>query len=264
MIFEAITTGLFCMIYVVLFVLLSQTGLYAFDLWYCTQKKPSTNEAAGLMFGAISLIYSLLLAFVIVAVWTDYEDLTETIGKEADKLNSILAHSSTLSDSMRIPLNRTLTTYCNRVMNSEWNLEEGEMESYPSAIPDLRLYLLRTQPDGKVQEGIYSVIDDDLSSISDLRRERLDHVRSHVPRLVWLILKTGSVMMIIFSYFLEVPFIRLKRIYLFFLSSIMAMSLFLVNALDDPFNGAVAVSKRPYENVLHEIQLHPVSYPTKN
>ena len=254
MIFEVISTGIMCTLYIISFVVVSQLGLLAFNIWHKKQQKPTSNDASGLIFGAISLIYSLILAFVIVAVWTDYEDLTVTIEKETDKINNILAHSMTLPDTLKQPITVALTGYCTRVINQEWSMRQTTSRHYPSAIPSLRQMLLRTEPENKLQEGIYAVIDDDLSNISDLRRERLDHTRSHVPGIVWLILKLGCILTIGFTYFLEAPSMKLKRIYLVFLSSMMAMSLYLVNALDDPFNGSVAVSKQPYENILIELK----------
>ena len=254
MVLEAITAGFRCTMYVLLFVAGAQAGLLLFE---AIRKKTGnllqSNETAGLIFGAISLLYSLLLAFVIVAVWTDYEELNDTIEKEADKLNNILSHSSTLPDTLKQPMFNAISGYCNLVVTKEWQMRQDEDRIRPSAIPSLRILLLRTEPVNKLQDGIFSVIDDDLSDVSDFRRERLDHTRSHVPGIVWLILKAGSIVMIVFSYFLDVPSIRLKRVYLFFLSSMMAMSLFLVDVLDHPFTGSVAVSKRPYENILHEL-----------
>lgn len=253
---EKMPATFLCVLYVLSFVLLSEAGLIVFNVWNNKQKiEPQSNEVAGLIFGTLSLIYSLILAFVIVAVWTNYDDLNGTIEKETDKLNNILAHSETLPDSVRQPLTGALFTYCNQVINQEWKMQE-EGQHHPSAIPALRMMLLRLAPQSSLQESIYSVMDDDLSCISDLRRARLDHTRSRVPDLVWLILRAGSVMIIIFSYFLNASSERLKRVYVSFLGSIIAMSLFLVYTLDHPFTGSAQVSKKPYENILLELKQH--------
>ncbi len=248
-----IPATLSCILFVFLFVLASYAGLELFNLWYNKQKQPQNNEVAGLIFGALSLIYSLILAFVIVAVWENYDELNKTVEQEGDKLNSILAHSLTLPDTLKQPLTKAISTYCDQVVNKEWKMQETEENLHPSAIPSLRLMLLRLQPQNALQQSLYNVIDDDLSTISDLRRARLSHTQSHVPPLVWLILRAGSFMMIIFSYFLNTHK-YLKRIYLFFLCSLIGMCLFLVNTLDQPFNGSAKVSKKPYENILLELK----------
>lgn len=252
---ETIPAVILCFLYVLLFAVISQAGLLVFNLCYSKNKRgEQSNDVAGLIFGTISLIYSLILAFVIVAVWTNYDDLNQTIEKETDKLNSILAHTVTLTDTLSQPLGHIISAYCSQVINNEWRMQGTDAVHHPSAIPGLRLKLLQLEPQNKIQENVYAVLDDDLNCISDLRRARLDHTRSHVPALVWLVLKTGSVMLIIFSYLLNSPSEKLKRIYLFFLSSIIAMSLFLVYTLDHPFDGSAQVSNKPYQNILLELK----------
>ncbi len=254
MFIDEIPPNWLCALFVLLFVIACEAGLIIFNYWFKKRKVPPGNEAAGIVFGTQSLIYSLILAFVIVAVWSDYEELNQTIAEETDKLNSILAHSETLPESIKRPLNSSLSSYCNEIINKEWNTQEDDVDLRPSAIPALRLMLLRLQPKNKLQENIFNVLDEDLSSISDLRRERLSHTHSHVPPLVWLILKAGSVLMVIFSYFLSASSVALQRIYLLFLSSTIAMSLFLVYTLDHPFDGSARVSKKPYENIQVELK----------
>ncbi len=259
---EQVPASLLCLLYVFLFALLSEAGLMVYNRWNKkAEEAPQSNEVAGLIFGALSLIYSLILAFVIVAVWTNYDNLSATVEQEADKLNSILAHSETLPDSLRKPLANSLFSYCNQVVQHEWKMQEGPTRQHPSAIPALRLLLLRLEPQTKMQERIYAVMDDDLSCISDLRRDRLDHTRSHVPNLIWVILKAGSAMIVVFSYFLNATSEKLKRMYIFFLSSIIAMSLFLVYTLDHPFTGSTQVSKKPYETILLELKQYLLMHP---
>src|ERR1700710_2665566 len=98
---DTIPSGLLCLAFVTFAVLIAQVGLSIFNAWYDHQKLPQNNEVAGIMFGAISLIYSLILAFVIVAVWEDYDKLNQTIETEADKLNEIITHSRNQPDSVK-------------------------------------------------------------------------------------------------------------------------------------------------------------------
>lgn len=258
---DTLPASFLCILFVLGVIMLSQGGLVIFNWWHNRQKWQQSNEVAGIMFGALGLIYSLVLAFVIVAVWNNYDELEQTIEKESDKINNILAHTATLPDSLKQRLSNNLSHYCNQVLKKEWKMQKTGDEEHPSAIPSLRLMLLHSQPESKLQENIFSVIDQDLSDISDLRRARLNHTRSHVPDLVWLILKAGSIMMILFSYFLNVSSLKLKRIYLLFMVSNIAMCLFLVYTLDHPFSGSAQVSRKPYENILLELKRY---YPAPN
>ncbi|MXV50312.1 DUF4239 domain-containing protein [Pedobacter sp. HMF7647] len=243
-----------CMVFIVVVVVLSQAGLQLYQSVLGKREFRQGNEVAGIVFGGISLLYSLVLAFVIVAVWENYESLNNTIEDEADKLNGILAHSAALPPHIKKPLDTAILNYCNRVVEQEWKMQSGRRSLTPSAIPSLRMMLLQAHPQDDTQQSVFSVIDQDLSSVSELRRTRLSHSRSQVPQLVWFVLKAGSLMLIVFSYFFCVPSLRVKRIYLFFLSSCIAMSMFLVYALDHPFAGSARVSNEPYREVMSEIE----------
>jgi len=248
--------GITCMVFAILAGMLSLLGLARFERCNLLKKLCPENEVTGIMFGAISLIYSLVLAFVIVAVWGNYEDLNQTIEREADKLDGILIHSASLPDSVQAPIKTALHNYCNQVINKEWQMDHEPKMHNASAIPQLRLLLLKNTAQSTENEGIYSVLDDDLSSISDLRRSRLSHNRAHVPTLVWFTLKIGSVMVIVFSFFFEVSSPRVKKLYIFSLTVSIAISLFLVYALDHPFNHNMQMSNQPYVNVLHETRVN--------
>jgi hypothetical protein len=253
MIAKFIPTEILCVLFVVLIVALSQAVLVVFNTRYGKRSMPYNNEITGIIFAALSLIYSLLVAFVIVAVWEDYEELNNTIEKEADKLNSIIVHSSMLPDSLKNPIQSAVGDYCKRVVNEEWEMQEENIPLRPSAIPSVRLLVLSFLPQTKIQESVFVVLDENLSDISDLRRERLSHTRSHVPGLVWFILQAGSIIIILFSYLLFVESLRLKRICVSFLSGMIAMSLFLVYMLDHPFTGSTQVSNKTYKSIIQTI-----------
>lgn len=254
MIAEYVPTGIFFVLFVVFMITLSQAGRVVFTRWYKSRNLPHDNEVMGIIFGSLSLIYSLLIAFAIIAVWGDYEELNNTIEKETDKLNSILAHSTVLPDSINSIIRHTVTLYCKRVVNDEWTMQDAHIPHQPSAIPQLRLLLLNYVPQTKTQESIFFVLDENLSDISDLRRERLSHTRSHVPALVWIILQAGSLVVIAFPYLFHTNDVKLERIYVSFLSGMIAMCLFLVYMLDHPYTGSTQVSNVAYRRIIQAAQ----------
>lgn len=238
-------------IMVSLIILIAHIGMSATENWI---KKKRTlkydNEIAGIVFGVLSLIYSLIIAFVIIAVWENYEELNRTIEKEADYLNSVLVHSKMLPDALRLPTSTAISDYCHKVVEEEWDMADGEAHFQGSAIPSLRMLLYHDEDIRNKYSNVMSILDTDLSAITSLRRERLTHTHAYVPELVWMILIMGSIMVIIFSYFLHMESMQMKRIYMSFLWGIIGMSLFLVYMLDHPFLGSTQVSKAPFEEII--------------
>ncbi|KAA6438435.1 DUF4239 domain-containing protein [Dyadobacter flavalbus] len=243
-----------CLLFVLLCVVLGQIGLTLFEKFFRLHLDVVDNDLTGIMFSTIGLIYSLILAFVIVAVWDDYDDLSKTIEEETDKLNGIMAHTGTLPADMQISMKTAMITYCRQVLQEEWQMNGRNVPERPSAIPSLRLALLRVEPSSKREENIYTVVDQELSSISDLRRKRLGYAKSHIPDLVWFTLQVGSMMLIVFSYFLTAPSGRIKRVSLGFFTGYLAMCMFLIYTLDRPFGKVIQVSRQPYANVLMNLE----------
>ena len=248
-----IPAGLLGILWVAILTAMAHLGLYGFDYWRKKRNLALDNEVAGIIFSVLSLIYSLLVAFVIIAVWENYEELNRVIDKEADDLNSVLIHSNMLPDSLQAPITDAIRNYCEKVVDEEWNMLPGKDSYRQSAIPSLRLLLLKVKAGSRIQENLLAILDGNLISISNLRRERLNHTHSYVPELVWMILTISSIMVIVFSYFLYLESQQLKKIFLSFLWVIMAMSLFLIYMLDHPFVGSTQVSKNPYEQIMKSL-----------
>jgi len=249
----SIPAPVMCVLFILGMLLIAQAGLWLFNKWHRHEKFEKNNEVAGIIFGAVALIYSLILTFVIVAEWDDYNELDRTIQAETDGLNSILAHSSTLPDTLKELIINSIDDYCNQVINQEWKMQEKKL-NHPSAIPILRQALLTTVPENVLQQRILDALDEELSNISDLHRQRLTHTHSQMPSLIWQILKAGTVLLILFSYFFHVSSIKLKRVYLSFLVASVSMCMFLVYSLDHPFDEQDGVSNQSYRNVQKEIR----------
>src|SRR4051794_4000231 len=122
-----IPVELWGLILITLLIVAAHAGLFAFENLFKNKNiQHNNNEAAGIVFGALALIYSLLIAFVIVAVWENYDDLNQTIEKEADDLNSLLVHSAILHDSLRQPITVSIKSYCQEVINKEWDMVDNQ------------------------------------------------------------------------------------------------------------------------------------------
>ena len=156
---------------------------------------------------------------------------------------------------MRANVEQAIYSYCNEVINNEWQMDaKTRIINKPNAIRNLRGRLLTTSVENKKEQNVLAVMDAQLNALDDLRRDRLNHGHSQVPSMVWFILDAGSIMVVAFFFFLSVPSLKLKRIYLTFLVSSMAMCMFLVYTLDHPFSCKSGISSGLYQNLQHQIK----------
>lgn len=240
--------GILCFLFVVASILISCTGLFLLKRVVSYETLRANHEVTGIIFGSISLIYTLVLAFVIIAVWNDYEELNSTIEQEADKLSAILVRTEELPDSLAKPIQNAIREYSQLVVKNEWQTESNKRISN-TYLQRLRQTLYKFHPSKESEQKILSVIDEDLSDAVDLRRELLNHDHSHVPGLVWMILIAGTIITIICSYLFFVEPKQLHYLFIALLTCMIAMSLFLVYMLDHPFEGSTHVSSTPLEQL---------------
>src|SRR5882757_907154 len=92
------------LVFVVCCLLIVNAGLFLFNRSPLIKLREEKHESLAIMFGAISLIYSLLLAFVIIADWQDYDELSDSVEQESNQLRLILNHSRLLPDSLSVPI----------------------------------------------------------------------------------------------------------------------------------------------------------------
>lgn len=236
------------MVFVLLFTATALMALKLFRKFSDGDLHRRNREPAGFIFGAVSLIYSLILAFVIITVWEDYEKLDSNINKESDALFSIINHASLLPDSLKTEVHGMVATYAEHVVNDEWRDED--VEFHTTAIPQLRKLALTYEPMNNMEARIMAKVNENLDEVGTLHRERLAHGHSHIPHLVWAALLLGSIIVIFFSFYLSGDDKQLQNRWVGLLSMLIGLCLYLVYMLDHPFNGGSGVSKEPFERVI--------------
>jgi uncharacterized Tic20 family protein len=198
-------------------------------------------------FAASCLLYSLLLAFVIIAVWEDYEDVNSVIIEETEKLLDIREQATELPPMIAQKINGGMILYAQheiaRMKGKEDTVARGILLRLRS-----KLYLLDSF---SVNHKIIDNIKDDIKDIVNLRHKRDSHVNSHIPHLVWVVLITGSIVVVIFSYMFLAGTERSEYLFLTLFVGMISMCLFLVYALDHPFYGTSGVSLEPFRQLMN-------------
>ncbi len=235
---------LLCMLITLIIVLTSCSLLGILRRRMKTDPLDGSRDSAGILFGAISLIYSLVLAFVIVAVWEDYEELNTTVMHESIKLQNVCRKAKELPGPMFSMIRDSVHTYAAIEVQREWHSFSGMSADNPVMLhvqQDLLKFDSLPEAGKKIVEDISSDIDD----VIELRTERTGNVHSHVPFLVWVVLITGSIVVIVFSYFFFMP-ARLQYLFTSMLAGLITMCIFVLFMLDNPLCGTTAVSDRPF------------------
>lgn len=191
------------------------------------------HDVAAAILGVMGTLYAVLLAFTVIVTWNHYTDANNATDAEAAHLGDL----SRLTESDRV---RTLIhNYRRAVVDDEWPaMRRGEQSAVAqSALRALWNECRSTRPANAREDAIYAESMRQLVAISDSRRARIHSLRDDVPPLMWIILIGGGAMVVAFTYLFGPQRIALHALMVGALATLIVMSLFLVHALDNPFDG---------------------------
>lgn len=217
-----------------------------------------TNEIAAPLHAAISVIYAVLLAFVVIIVWEQYNQAEEAVDSEANSLIALERSTNFFPDSVRFLAHDKIKAYCQSVVGTEWPLfERDKYERYQSKqykelwqmIGSIKLANDRDQSWLQLQLAYQQ-----LNAIDIARNRRFLYVESNVPPVMWVLLIFGALVTILFTAFFGVEHRFTHSLMVGLLSAIIGFMLFMIIAIDNPFVGIVRVEPEAFRHVIEQFQ----------
>jgi hypothetical protein len=122
------------------------------------------NDVAGFIYAALGVIYAVLLALVVIAVWEQYRAAKETVEQEANATAEIAWLAHRLPEPRGTHIQELARSYAEEVVNKEWPLmEQGkaplmtQVRGTPAGwtiIDDIRASLQDFEPRTKAEEQL--------------------------------------------------------------------------------------------------------------
>lgn len=214
------------------------------------------HEVGGFIFNAFGLIYAVLVAFVVFATWTEFDEAKKTVDKEASELADLYNNSKAFPVTMQAEINSAITAYIDNVINEEWKmLGEGKM-SEGARKNYLRLWdVFVKQPVGEISN--IPVYEESLRHLNDLgewRRYRLFESRDNIPGIIWGVLLFGGVMTVVYTFFFRTRKLAAQLLMTSGLTVLNTVILYMIYVLDHPYVGYTKVSYESMEYVLSMVR----------
>ncbi|HZR06612.1 MAG TPA: DUF4239 domain-containing protein [Candidatus Udaeobacter sp.] len=232
------------------------TGLYLVRRKYSAEVLKENHEVAAIIFNAFGLFYGVLLAFVVFVTWSGYDDATKNLQLEANEVADIFHITSVFPEPAGQMLRQTLMDYATSVYTDELKRMSQDQVSLHSNPAMTKLLTVFYQVDEKSAPNseIYAEALKRLNNLAQYRRLRIFAGNDTVPPVVWLVLLTGSVISVSYTYFFGMKNIRAQYLIAASLTVTITLILFLIYVLDHPFTGASKVSGQPLKEVLDIMQ----------
>jgi hypothetical protein len=227
------------------------------------------NDVAGFIYAVLGVIYAVLLALVVIAVWEEFGRATVTVETEANALAEISWLAYALPEPEGRHLQELCRSYAEEVVHKEWPLmEQGKtplMESTqetPSGwvlIDDIRATIQGYEPRTAAGEQLYAEGLDQVQRLADARRTRLVAAEEGLPTVLWVVLVVGGIVVVGFAYLFGMENTGAHALMVVALAGVIALVLFTIAAMEHPFSGAARVGPEAFELVLERFETSRLS-----
>ena len=212
----------------------------------------TNNEVAGFKFATIGVLYAVLLAFVVVVVWEQFNQADREVAQEASAAGTVYLLSGGIDEAHGAAIRQATTDYLTTAIDKEWPAMEQEKDSpaATTALHNIYSEVLRFHSFAADEGVVIAEILRQVDAISNARRERLVMADGVVPGIIWVVLFGGAVVTIGFTFFFGAENLRAQALMTGALSVLIFAGLFTIVVIDHPFAGKVKVGSEALQSVL--------------
>lgn len=247
-----IPSWFFCLLMVVLYVSISITGLLIIRKYYPHYKCKPHNDIAGFIFATIGVTYAVLLAFIVIVTWQDFDKAQDVTVNEANCIAALYRDSTPFPAEFRAELKSELTDYVKAITNEEWQtMAKGQRSPSVQKIQG-ELWELYSgyQPKNETQKIFLTESVKKLNQAAEMRRQRIVYASTGIHPLLYFVLFAGSFITIAFTMLFGTENIVPHLIMVSLLATLIAIILFTVMAMDYPFTGDISITPDVFTNML--------------
>ena len=210
---------------------------------------PEDNDMTAGMLGIVGAVYGIVLAFVIVTVWQNFDHASDTTKNEAAALAQLTRDVRVLDDGDQARIDGAVASYVHAVTTDEWTtMRHGRASPRAEvALDRLGTALEHTTPGGGSQPTWYEEAVHSFNEVVHSRHDRLEAAQHQLPAAFHVLLFGGAALPIWLAMLLDVRRRAVHTAVVAVVAVLISYSLFLAVILDHPFSGSVSVSRSPFE-----------------
>ncbi|MEU8434463.1 DUF4239 domain-containing protein [Streptomyces sp. NPDC029216] len=230
-------------------VLLSVAGSVLLRRRYPSLARGEHNDMVGVTLGMFGAIYGIILAFVIVTLWTQLEETQTIVASEATDAALIARDAAAFPQPVRAGLDSAMSGYVHAVVEDQWPRMRGGNPSYGATEVHLQAAyrVLQTyDPKSQTEQVFYEQAVGHLNDVASQRRARITMARQELPPLLQALAFGGAVVLVPLTFLYGLRKLRVQILFIAAVSGLVGFSLLLVLVLDRPFAGDLSVSPAPY------------------
>ncbi|MGY0236247.1 bestrophin-like domain [Longispora urticae] len=218
--------------------------VYLQHRYLSSELRAQHNDVTGAFFEIIGVLYAVMLAFIVIAVWDTMNEAEDNSYKEANALVEVYWVGHHAPEPQRARIEALSRQYANAVVDDEWPRMSAREAVSPTGyqiLDDLRVEVEGLKSADQVTSRRYQETADKLKEVVTARGTRLASVEGGVNPVLWFALIGGAVLFVAFAYLFGVPGRLAHATMVVTVTMMVVMLLYAVYQLEFPFSRATAV-----------------------
>jgi hypothetical protein len=212
------------------------------------------NEVVIALYGGASVMYAVLLGFMVVVIWQAYDTAHRNVADEAANLVSLYRLTYGLEAKEGVQMRGLVRGYTRAVIFDEWptfgNAVAGSNKTR-KVLGDIdRLFATMDEQVKAADAQVDAEILRTKSLVVSERNIRLIQASDSIPWVIWLGAFGGAAIIIVMSCFIDMERAMTHYLMTGMMSSLIGLLLFIVVSLSQPFTGALPLSTKHFRQAL--------------
>ncbi|HEY3875324.1 MAG TPA: DUF4239 domain-containing protein [Candidatus Kapabacteria bacterium] len=250
--FDQLSLPVYATLCIVFAVVASILGLSLFHRLVEKSHLKEAHEVTGFVYAMVGVIYAVLLAFVVVVVWEQFQDANQIAEDEAAHLGNVRQLAKAFPDSVSKAISNEVRAYATAVIVREWPaMAQGHSDSTAYGITKRLWNIFYSYRPIQGEQEYYNQALRELTSFNTSRRQRIIGMYGTIPSILWALLIGGAIVCIVFTYMFVTPRAWTQYMITGLLAAMITVTLVLIHEMDRPYRGAMSLQPDGFEFVLH-------------
>lgn len=215
------------------------------------------NDVAGPIIGTVGTILAVILSFLLVTVWQEYDGAAATVAQEASSVSDLYHLAGYFPPPVSQRLQSTLAAYVNAVVDDEWPAMRYGQTSAAARSDAFRALAIvaRYQPQTAAQQALQQSALGTATTFIDARRNRLFDNQQGIPVFFWVGNLILAAITVGFCFLFRVRKQGVHLLVTLALTTVIATTFVLIALFDYPFRGDTQLPPTTFVDLRHSLSM---------
>ena len=204
---------------------------------------------------SVMVLYGLIAALTTVSVWSKHSQVDDLVSAEATAIAGLWRDFSSYPEPLRGQLQDTLRDYTDQIINNAWPQQQQRKIPKEGVVwmNQLQAQLFAFEPGSDGKRVAHAETLRAFNVLVHARRQRLDAVSAGLPNVLWIVLFPGAIGCVLLSLLFRINSVWFQGTLVVSLAGFLSMNLFVIIAMDRPFQGEVAIGPESYQLIYDQL-----------